>query len=222
MRIVPKRQLSRIEFFESRVARWLEKAEALRLPPESVAKLAAMTASTREALNTQYALAQAGRAATMRLKREDKMMSTEGAALIQLIGARAAQDGDGVYALASLPAPKKRSKMGPPGEPTEITHAHQQIGWLTLRWKCRNPRGAVSTMYELSRSVAGGPFQRIGLSGQRKFIDKTIPAGATSILYKIQPIRSKTKGPVATYIVNLCGDSVRAVGTAALSVQLAA
>ena len=222
MRIVPKNQVPRIQFFELRVGRWAEHAEALGVPPDLVAELAAHTAAARDALKAKQAAENAARSATLRLKDAIAKMSTNGAAAIGFIGAKGMQPGgDGVYSLAFIPKPKKHSKIGPPGTPTNFRHELQQIGWLTLRWKCEHPRGAVSTMYELSRRVAGGPFQRIGLAGQRKFVDKTIPAGATSVVYQIQAIRSRTKGPVATYNVNF-GTTVRAGGAAAMAVQLAA
>ena len=223
MRIVPKNQVPRIQFFELRVGRWAEHAEALGVPPDLIAEVAAHTAAARDALKAKHAADNAARSATLRLKDAIAKMSTKGAAAIGFIGAKGMQPGgEGVYSLAFIPKPKKHSKIGPPGTPTRFTHELQQCGWLTLRWMCTHPRGTVGTIYQLRRSIAGGPFQRIGLAGQRKFVDKTIPAGATSILYEIQAQRSKTKGSVATYSVNLFGTTRAGDARTSMAVQLAA
>jgi hypothetical protein len=203
MRIVPKNQEPRIQFFELRLAKWAERAAELGVPPELVEELAVQTAAAREALKAKLALEQAARAATLKLKIEIDRMSVKGAGAIGFISARAKQsDGKKVYARALLPPPKKRSKIGPPGTPTRFHHELRQNGWVALRWTCPHPRGAVLTQYTIRRSTDGGPFRRIGFSGERKFVDRTIPAGTASVIYEIQAQRSTGKGQAAMYNVN--------------------
>ena len=102
-----------------------------------------------------------------------------------------------------LAKPAKPAPIGPPGTPYAFSAALQQIGWLTLRWKCRNPRGSTGTMYHVWRRTGfSGAFGFLGATGVRRFVDKTVPAGASAVMYQVQAIRSTTAGALATYHVN--------------------
>jgi len=58
-------------------------------------------------------------------------------------------------------------------------------------------------MYTVSRRIGvDGPFVQLGLSGKKRFVDDTIPAGTSQIVYQIQAIRSTRVGPAAQFNVN--------------------
>ena len=66
----------------------------------------------------------------------------------------------------------------------------------------------MGTIYQVSRSLVGpdgrfGPFEVIAISGTKTFTDQSVPAGTSSLIYKIVAIRSTTVGPAATFIVNM-------------------
>jgi hypothetical protein len=90
------------------------------------------------------------------------------------------------------------------GTPTRFSVTLDGIGGLILKWKCTNPR-ATGTVYQISRSiqppVGTGRFTFLGISRKRKFIDSTVPAGASEMNYQIQAVRSTAVGPVATFNV---------------------
>jgi hypothetical protein len=110
--------------------------------------------------------------------------------------------------LASIPAPAKPSPIAPPGKPSQFIVKLNQEGSLELKWKCPNPAGAVGTMYHLHRRTeAGGALVYLGTSGERRFVDATLPPGSSQVTYQIQAFRSTSVGPAAQFNVNLGVDA---------------
>jgi hypothetical protein len=207
MRTVPRNILPRIGFFKSHVGKWAENAAALGLTEAEVATMAAKTEATRAALAAQRAAQQAARSATLMMRQADREMSRMGRSILQRIRGQAAVAGNSVYALASVRPPKKGSKIAPPGKPSAFTIELQEIGWLTLRWTCKNPRGSTGTIYHVWRAPGiDQPFQYLGAVGERKFVDQRLPAGAARIVYKVQAMRSTAVGEAAEQTVNLASD----------------
>jgi hypothetical protein len=203
MSVVPADITARIEFFEAHEATWASHADEIGASTIEVAALADKTASARAALEAQHAAQQAARAATLRLHLAVAAMKQAGSDIIQKIRVKAATDGEGVYALASIPAPARPSPLPPPGKPTNFTFELSQVGTLTLRWACPNPRGAQGTVYQVARRVgSSGAFEVIGMSGLRRFVDQTLPAGAASVTYQVVAIRSTTVGAAGQFTVN--------------------
>lgn len=108
-----------------------------------------------------------------------------------------------------LNVPAKRQPMPAPGKPDKFKLVLSQSGSLTISWVCDNPRGSKGTIYQVSRRIDGpggqGPFEYVGSAGVKRFVDVTLPAGATNITYRVQAIRSTKVGPVAEYNVNIGG-----------------
>jgi len=72
------------------------------------------------------------------------------------------------------------------------------------------------------RRVATGPFEFVGVPGERVFEDETIPAGAASIVYQITAVRSKTRGAPAQFLVNFGSGGVSASAVTGDDIRLAA
>ena len=215
MRLVPRDVPRKISFYRTHLAAWADHAAEIGTTPQLVADLAAMTDEAQQALADQHAARQAARAATQRLHQAAERMASLGASIVLQIRAQAGIAGNGVYALASIAPEAQPAPIGPPGKPFEFTAELEQIGWLTLRWKCRNPRGSTGTMYQVWRRTSfDGPFEFLGTTGSRKFVDKTVPAGAVAVEYQVQAVRSTTTGAVARYAVNLGTTSGGAPGAA--------
>ena len=90
-----------------------------------------------------------------------------------------------------------------PGAPFGFKLSLETTGTLTFTWKCKNPKGAQSTTYNVfRRTTATGEYTFVGSTGEKKFVDATIPAGTASITYQVQAIRSTGAGPWAQYNVN--------------------
>jgi hypothetical protein len=212
MRLVPESNGEKVEFYAVRVGRWAEHALEIGTSPADVAALEAETADARAALRAQRVAQNAARSATIRLNLAIEKMARRGAAIVQQIRARALTSGEGVFSLASIAPPAKGSPIGPPGQPTGFAIELRTVGSLVLRWKCKSPRGAVGTLYHVHRKIvvtgAGGgdgKFEYLGCTGERKFVDETVPAGASAIIYQIQAMRSTATGPSATFNVNFGG-----------------
>ena len=100
--------------------------------------------------------------------------------------------------IVESPRPSQR-----PGTPDAFSIELSQLGMLTLKWTCANPQRGV--MYIVSRSIggsSGGAFEYLGVTGERRFVDATIPAGATAIVYRVQAVRLKKVGEPAQFNVN--------------------
>jgi hypothetical protein len=171
----------------------------IRLPSPVVG----LTAAARAAYQAQAVAQDLARAATATLHDALAAMADAGADVIKKIRARAATDGNGVYALASIPAPPAPSKLPPPGTPTDFRVTLRPDGSLRLRWACANPKGSQGTIYQVARRVgSSGAFEVIGMSGVKRFDDTSVPAGAASVEYEIVALRSTARGEAARFVVN--------------------
>jgi hypothetical protein len=183
--------------------KWLENAEAIGVSPEMIAELQAKTEAAEAALAAQQQARRAAEGKTQDFIDALAAMSTIGSGVIHQIRARAATTGPQVYTLALLSPPEKGAPMAPPGKPERFVAELQSIGWLQLRWTCKNPRGSAGTVYQLHRSVDGGPMTYVGVTGEKKFIDQTVPKGASALLYQVQGLRSTQLGALNTFPVTL-------------------
>jgi hypothetical protein len=203
MRLVPKAKQPQVQFFITHLPKWTENAEAIGTTPAMVATLADQTEAARLALIEQRRAQQAAQSATAKARIALDVMATTGAAIISQIRAKVAMDGNGVYSLASLTRPEKPSPIGAPGKPTQFRYTLDSRGALLLRWKCKNPRGSVGTIYEVHRRIGlNGELTFLGTTGQKRFVDAKIPIGTSQIIYEIRAIRSTAVGEVAAFNVN--------------------
>ncbi len=106
-----------------------------------------------------------------------------------------------VYALALVP-PRATGQPAPaPQRPTQLTaqlaNAGSSEGGLALSWQCPQPRNVRGTMYIVSRQLPGeNTFTTLGIVGQRRFVDETLPAGVGEATYTVQAVRGTRAGGV--------------------------
>jgi hypothetical protein len=86
--------------------------------------------------------------------------------------------------------------------PTAFKVTLNPDGSLELTFKCSNPAGAGGTIYQVSRKIGAGAWQMIGGSGEKKFLDDTVPTGTASVSYRVQAVRSTQKGTANYFTVN--------------------
>ena len=149
----------------------------------------------------------AARSATLGLQLAVEAMAKAGANIISQIRVKASTD-DGVYPLALIDAPAKASPIGEPGKPTRFSVELSQVGSLTLKWKCKNPKGSVGTMYQIWRRIGTGELTYLGCVGVKMFVDDALPAGASEVMYQVQAFRSTKAGPWAQFNVNFNGTNI--------------
>jgi hypothetical protein len=200
--------VKKLQFFETRLEPWAERAAQIGTTEADVDALAAVAAEARAALEEQHAAQAAARAATMKFNLLLEKVAKAGAGIIQQVRVRAmTTDDQSVYPLAQIPPPAKASPIAPPGQPTRFTFTLRQVGSLELRWACKNPRGSVGTIYHVYRKsgVDVGPdgWAFLGSAGERRFVDDTVPAGSALVMYKVQAIRSTALGLEGFFHINL-------------------
>ncbi len=198
MSIVPQGLNDRVSFFEARAPIWAEHAAQLNLPQDKVDELEALTQAARAAYDAaEVALAQA-KSATAARRRADKAMAALGGDLIKQVRLNAEMSGDAsLFALAKLPAPRDPRERRPVN-PRNVGYTLRTDGSLELTWKGRTIPG---TMYLIDRIVRGatgdlGPTERLAATSERRFVDRTVPHGATRALYRVSAMKGGrvTKG----------------------------
>jgi hypothetical protein len=200
--IVPPDAAGKVLFFETHVTQWGSVATSIGTTTAIVTALNTKVVAARAALNAQQAAADAAKAATLAAKNAVATMNDAGIDIIKSIKTKAATDPN-VYVLAQIPAPATPTPVGPPGTPTDFAITLQQNGALTLTWKCANPPGASGTIYQVYRKIGtAAEFSFVGASGQRKFVDSTLPSIAGRVTYQIMGVRSTSFGDPAQFNVN--------------------
>ena len=210
MSVVPGNYIDKVQFYETHLTPWAANAVAIGTTAALVTDLTTKTAAARAAYDAQQSVQAAAKAATLSLGTAVAAMGSAGAAIINQIRAKAASGGDGVYALAQIPAPATPTPVGTPGTPTSFAASLGADGALGLKWKCVNPIGSVGTIYQVWRRINGTggtggasvDFAYLGGSGTKSFTDSTVPAGSAAVTYQIQAVRSTAVGPWAQFNVN--------------------
>jgi len=204
MSTVPVKRIDRVQFYQNHVAPWTTNATAIGLIAAEVTDMQTKATAARTAYNNQQTAQETARAATETYYNAVNALSTTGQAMIKQIRARAEMTNDvNVYALAQIPAPATPSTRAAPGTPFDFKVTLQPNGNLEINWKCNNPSGTSGTTYNVfRRNLVTGEFAYLGGSGQRVFIDDTIPAGRTQLTYQIQAVRSTAVGVFGEFNVN--------------------
>jgi hypothetical protein len=204
MRTIPRDTSGKIAFCRTHLEPWAENATLIGTSPEQVAELAARIEAADQARREQGAAKQAAQAATLRLQMAVDAMDNLAQSIVQQVRAKASvTGGDTVYVAASISPPDKGSPLAEPGQPYGFAVELQQVGILTLTWKCKNPRGSAGTMYHVSRKIGDEPFKFIGSNGKKTFVDRTLPAGTPRVIYKVQAVRSTGAGDSAEFPLSL-------------------
>lgn len=204
MALVPTNKSERIGFYEAHIEQWTTNALAIGVTVAECTAMDALITTARKDLTGQDIAADAAQVATVVCNTSVRAMHAKGAGMIAKIKAFAeATNNPNVFNLAGIPGPAVESPMPPPGVARDFVATLNQTGFLTLKWKCTNPAGANGTAYEVQRKVGNGNFAFIGIAGGNKeFIDTTLTAGSTGVVYQITGVRSSLRGPAAQVNVN--------------------
>jgi hypothetical protein len=219
MSLIPQTRIAKVQFYENHIEPWNTNAVAIGLEVATVTDLQTKTEAARDAFNAAQAAAEAAKAATQTYYNAVTAMATAGTAALKQIRAKADTAGDGVYALAQIPQPATPSAVGAPGTPFGLGVTLNPDGSIELKWKCTNPAGCTGVIYHVYRQLgAAGEFVFIGGTSTRKFPDATVPAGTSTVVYKIQGVRTSSIGVAGEFIVRFgmgSGGAMTATVTAA-------
>lgn len=203
MTVLPKNLVDRLQFCENHLSIFGQNAVAIGTSQASVTAMGVKTVAARAALQAQAQAQDAAKAATNNLNLAMAALTDSVSDIIKQIKTQAAIVGPSVYSLAEIPAPATPSPTPAPGKPTDLTVTLDDTGALNLKWKCPNPAGTSGTIYQIARRIgATGELEYIGGTGKKSFLDTTLPAGAATVMYQIQAVRSTSAGPAAQFIVN--------------------
>jgi hypothetical protein len=98
----------------------------------------------------------------------------------------------------AIPAP-----LPPPGTCSNFKAELLADGSVQSTWKANNPPGMTGVTYQVWRRFGSeGEFIFIGASGEKKYIDSTIPAGTQQVQYQVRGIRPTAAGLWAQFNVN--------------------
>ena len=203
MSVVPRKQLEKLEWCESHIAPWTTNAVAIGTTAAEVTAFETKTEAARAAMTAAVAARDAAKNATLALKNAIAAMDIASAGIVKQVRVKAeTTNNPNVYVLASIPAPATPTPVGAPGTPTDFAVELFQDGSLEMKWKCVNPVGCTGVLYQVWRRVGGtGEFAYVGGTGEKKFLDNTVPGGSAFFTYKIQAVRSTAVGPWATFNV---------------------
>ncbi len=216
--VLPDSRLDTIQWFEARIADWTANAVAIGLTGEQVTSLAALVTAARASYDASQAARAASKASTTTFYNDTDAMRDLGADYIKTIKAFAATSNNpNVYALAQVPMPADPSPLGPPGQPTDVSISLTSAGYLSLKWKADNAAPSSGAYFVVQRKLASETsFTTVGDSGEKSFVDETVPFGATSAAYIITPRRGSQTGPASNQVTVQFG-----VGGAGSSATLA-
>jgi hypothetical protein len=216
--VLPKPIVARIQWAENHVAAFTTNAVAIGISAPIATDFQTKTENARAALQARDLAKQALTDRETELRLALDAVTTAGAAIVNTVHAKADMVGDSVYALASIPVPATPAPRPTPGTPTDFKVELGNDGSITLGWACAN-FGNPGTQYQVWRKIdAETNWRGMGATGERKFVDATIPAGSKTITYKIQATRTTGGGPFGVFVVNFGVDG--AGGTTALVTQV--
>ncbi|HYE19516.1 MAG TPA: fibronectin type III domain-containing protein [Tepidisphaeraceae bacterium] len=200
--LFPRTDAALMAFLKSKATPWGANHAAIGTTSAAVTAMNAKVATAEAKLQAAVDLHQSAKAATADARLAVDAARRSGADIVKQVRAKAATDGPSVYVLAEIPAPPTPGPVGNPGTPTNFKVALNGDGSIRATWKCANPPGSTGTMYLINRRVAGGEWAQLGGSGTKSFVDATLPAGAASVTYQIQAVRSTAVGAAAQFVVN--------------------
>jgi hypothetical protein len=201
MSVVPQKKIARVEWYEGRIAAWTSNATAIGTTAGACTDMAAKITAARAAWNAKVIAEAASEAATNTFYTACDAMGVAGQAIIKNVRSKAESTGDmEVYSLAMIPPPATPTPAGPPGTPGDFS-VQLDSGALMLKWKCSNPvsGGVVYQVYR--RTTPAGEYEALGIAGEKRFIDATVPAGSSQVTYKIRGVRPTAAGMWAEFNV---------------------
>lgn len=121
-----------------------------------------------------------------------------------------------VYTAAGIPAPNPNEPVAPPGQPKDFTFILIPGGGLLIKWKAKHPEGSDRVVYFVQRKVLGAStYNIIGGTGDREFLDDTLPIGVDGVTYIVTAQRGQVQGPASveqTVTIGTGGGGGRLVG----------
>lgn len=195
--VLPTTKLGRLEWVEARIASWKGSPTTIGLTLSECSQLEDQVKAARAAYDDAIKAKNIAKDSTVTSDDEIGSLTTLAANAIKHIKAFAASSAnpDAVFAAASVPPPAAPGPVQPPAQPTNFTfELDTNTGGLIVRWKCSNPAGVSGVVYNVRRSIGSGQAVTVGVTGEKRFTDTAIPAGASAITYQVFGQRGSQTG----------------------------
>jgi hypothetical protein len=172
--------------------------------------LSTLQAVSYKTLNDDYAakfllaLAPETRTKATLLARNDSkvLLVAKGSELAKIIDATPTVT-DGQRANLGLSVRAHPSPARAPGTCSNVKTELLADGSVQMTWRANNPTGMSGVTYQVWRRFdSAGEFAFLGASGEKRFIDSTIPAGTSQVQYQVRGIRPTAAGGWAQFSVN--------------------
>jgi len=223
-KVVPSSREDMIAFFAQRVAQWQANATALGVSTTEINSLISLLTTATTDQTTAINARQASKNATVNYHLSTDLLRELGSGIIAVIKARAeTTDNPALSALASIPPPAKPAPLGTPDAPTELNSSLQNGGTVALTWKASRAGGTSFRIYRSLKNLdtPAGPFDLIGSTEEKTFIDNTLPAGLQSATYYVvasRPAGNSGNSDVSTLYFGSAAGNPAATGPTTLTI----
>lgn len=200
-------------------------AAAIGMTVEQAAKFESLTLEAAKAILDQEKVQNAALVATQRVRDALAALQTGAGDAVRSIRAYAELNANpnNIYNAAQIAPPAEPSPTPAPDKPRQLdVTLVAATGAMTLTWKAANPRGTSGTAYVVRRRLPGETaFSFLGVTGEKRFTDETVPAGAERVDYTVQGQRGRRTGPLSEILVVTIGqvDVARDAATVNASAQ---
>lgn len=191
------------DFVNAHTQPWSDHTAGVGLPAGQLAELKSKlgaTEATLKAVNEIRVLALAASAANADAFADLRTIAGTCVRSIKAF-ADASANPSAVYQLAALPSPLPPGPASLPNTGTDFSATlNLSTGGLALKWKVvggAQPYGVSGVVWNVRRSINGGTPVSIGLTGEKSFIDGTIPADAITCAYTVTPQHGQQVGPIS-------------------------
>jgi hypothetical protein len=194
MSVLPPQRLDQVQFCEDHHDVWAASFAQIGITSAMVTALDTLTTQARKDYAAAQQARQASKAATQAFYNSCGLMRDKAAEMIRVIKTYAdTTNNPNVYTIAQIPEPAAPGTNPPPGQPENVVVTLGLSGVLNFKWKSENATGG---FFQIKRKIgaASNPWVIIGGSGNREFVDTTLPMGTTNVSYVIQGFRSGTPG----------------------------
>lgn len=196
---------------EVKLPSWHANAAAIGVTPALVDEVQALYDEAVAKMAAADAARNAARNATIEFHTAAEALRSKAAAVVGLVRGYAELTADAdVYALASIAPPRKPSRrLPPPGTPS-VHRIALVSGRVEIGWTADHPAGVFNVVYQVSRIMDGGEPEHVGSTGERSFLDHTLPPRALQVEYLITAQRgSQRSAPGRSSVLLLYGDRMR-------------
>ena len=196
---MPSNDNAALVWLEGHIDQWVVSAATIGLTDGQTSDLAAKITDTRTAFTSVEQIRSDSKAQTVAYHSKAVGMRDTASDMIADIKsfANTASDPNAVYTTAGITPADPPSPAPPPEQPVALTASLGGDGSVTISFA---GRGAVGTVWEISRKLAGETsFKHLGHAdvATKSFTDTTVTAGVATAMYQIRGIRGSLTGPAS-------------------------